>query len=176
MRFYVLLLMLIEIMGCVTNSTSSQDPTQLGTRQVEVRTLDVPSDVAYNAAMQAFFSLGYSIIHTDKASGIITGGRTTGVQEAKESRKTKTALGFIPYVGMAALLMPDKEATANQVTIFVQSINSNQTQIRFKMQANGEPVWDSIAIDRIWVATQREAMVESGYPSKTPTVKNRKQD
>lgn len=175
MRFYVLLTMLIlGFVGCVTNSVSSQDPTQLGTRQLEVRTLEVPQNTAYNAAMQAFFSLGYSINHTDKDSGVITGSRTTGTQEAKNARKTKTALGFVPYVGMASLLMPNKEPTAHQVTMLLQPVNSNRTQIRFKMQANGEAVWDSVAIDKLWVTTQREAMLESGVTSKTPVVRNTK--
>ena len=28
----------------------------------------------------------------------------------------------------------------------------------------GEPVWDQTTIDRLWVTTQREAMIESGPP------------
>ena len=177
MRFHVLLLMLIAgVTGCVTNSVSSQDPTQLGTRQIEVRTLDAPQNIAYNAAMQAFFSLGYSINHTDKDSGVITGSRTTGTKEAKDSQKTKSILGFVPYVGMASWLLPDKEPTAHQVTMLLQSVSPNRTQIRFKMQANGEAVWDSIAVDKLWVTTQREAMLESGITSKTPVVKNEKEE
>jgi len=175
MRFYVLPIMLIiGIMGCVTNSVSNQDPTQLGARQIEVRTLDAPQNIAYNASIQAFFDLGYSIKHTDKVSGVITGSRTTGTEEAKNSQKTKTALGFVPYVGIASLLLPNKEPTVHQVTMFLQAVSSNQTQIRFKMQANGEATWDSIAIDQLWVTTQREAMLESGITSKTPVAKEKK--
>jgi len=37
-------------------------------------------------------------------------------------------------------------------------------QIRFKMQKDGEPVWDQVTIDRLWVTTQREAMIEAGPP------------
>ena len=174
MRFNILLTILIlGLIGCVTNSVNSQDPTQLGTRQIEVRTLEVSQNTAYNAAMQAFFSLGYSINHTDKTSGIITGSRTTGTKEAKDSQKTKTVLGFVPYVGMASLLLPDKEPTAHQVTMLLQPMSPSRTQIRFKMQANGEAVWDSIAVDQLWVTTQREAMLESGITSKAPVAKNK---
>ncbi len=42
-------------------------------------------------------------------------------------------------------------------------------QIRFKMQKDGEPVWDQTTIDRLWVTTQREAMIESGPPPATAT-------
>jgi len=34
----------------------------------------------------------------------------------------------------------------------------------FKMQKDGEPIWDQTTIDRLWVTTQREAMIESGPP------------
>jgi hypothetical protein len=33
------------------------------------------------------------------------------------------------------------------------------------MQKDGEPVWDQTTIDRLWVTTQREAMIESGPPT-----------
>jgi hypothetical protein len=35
------------------------------------------------------------------------------------------------------------------------------------MQKDGEPVWDQTTIDRLWVTTQREAMIESGPPPVT---------
>ena len=47
---------------------------------------------------------------------------------------------------------------------------AKETQIRFKMQEDGEPVWDQTTIDRLWVTTQREAMIESGPPAEKPSV------
>jgi len=47
-------------------------------------------------------------------------------------------------------------------------LGQSQTQIQLKMQANGEPVWDQVTIDRLWVTTQREAMIESGPPPASP--------
>jgi len=35
--------------------------------------------------------------------------------------------------------------------------------MRFRMQKNGAPVWDQTTIDRLWVTTQREAMIKSGH-------------
>jgi hypothetical protein len=172
-------------------SASVQDPTQLGTRQIEVRTLDVPYDVAYRAATQAFFSIGFSITHSDKPSGILTGSRTVGVTEMKQQVKkakedarkyqeqvtqeqtTRSILGFVPYIGWAAALLPGSqpppmgdinEPSSLLVTMLLQPAGEKQTQIRFKMQKDGEPVWDQTTIDRLWVTTQREAMLESGPP------------
>ena len=48
-------------------------------------------------------------------------------------------------------------------------MGAKETQIRFKMQKDGEPDWDQTTIDRLWVATQREAMIESGPPPETAT-------
>lgn len=45
-------------------------------------------------------------------------------------------------------------------------------QIRFKMQKDGEPVWDQTVIDRLWVTTQREAMIESGPSVEKPAASN----
>ena len=44
-------------------------------------------------------------------------------------------------------------------------LGGNETQIRFKMQKDGEPVWDQPTIDKLWVTAQREAMIESGPPA-----------
>jgi len=172
-----------------TQTPSVQDPSQLGTRQIEVRTLDVPYEHAYRAATQAFFSIGFSITHSDKASGILTGSRTVGVtqmkqevqqakKEAKEYREhmrqeqaARSVLGFVPYVGWVAGLIPGsqppaerdiKEPSSLQATMLLQPSGEKQTQIRFKMQKDGEPVWDQVTIDKLWVTTQREAMIESG--------------
>ena len=41
---------------------------------------------------------------------------------------------------------------------------NKETQICFKRQKDGEPVWDQTMIDRLWVTIQREAMIESGPP------------
>jgi hypothetical protein len=83
----------------------------------------------------------------------------------------------VPYVGWAAALIPGSqppkvrdinEPSSLQVTMLLQPAGEKQTQIRFKMQKDGEPVWDQTTIDRLWVTTQREAMIESGPPANQP--------
>jgi hypothetical protein len=48
--------------------------------------------------------------------------------------------------------------------MLLQPRGAKETQIRFKMQKDGELVWDQTTIDKIWVTTQREAMIETGPP------------
>ena len=175
----------------VFSQTAPEDPTQLGSRQIEVRTLDVNYDTAYRSATQALLSIGYSISHSDKTSGILTGTRAVGVTEMRDQiKKTKeemtqyqeqvrqeqtarSVVGLVPYVGWLAWLVPGskppdqkniKEASTYLVTMLLQQMDAKETQIRFKMQKDGEPVWDQTTIDRLWVTTQREAMIESGPP------------
>lgn len=159
---------LLLLAGCAT-TTSTQEPTQLAARQIEVRELEVPYDVAYGAATQAMFSLGYTIDHSDKTSGILTGSRMVGLKAAKEEarrkRTTGAVLGLIPYVGMLApltQLSPSTEPHSLQITMYLHAKGEKRTEIRFKMQVDGEPAWDPVTIDQLWVATQREAMIEAG--------------
>lgn len=200
MRLMVNLLALagLGLAVCCTTAlgqTASDDPTQLGARQLEVRALDVPYETAYRAVTQAMFSLGYSISHSDKASGILTGTRTVGVTEMKKETKkaaeemkqyqekvtqeqtTKSLLSLIPYVGFFALLTPNskppdpkdiQQPSVFQATVLLQPMGEKRTQVRFKLQKDGEPVWDQTTIDQLWVTTQREAMIESGPPPVSP--------
>jgi hypothetical protein len=177
----------------VSSQTAPEDPSQLGARQIEVRSLDVSFEVAYRSATQALLSLGYSINHSDRASGILTGSRSVGVTEMRQEVKkaqaemkqyqeqvekettARTVFGLVPYVGWLAGLIPGskppeqkdiKEPSSLQITMLLQPMGkeNKETQIRFKMQKDGEPVWDQVTIDRLWVTTQREAMIESGPP------------
>lgn len=202
----------------------ASEPTQLATHQIEVRRLEVPYDVAWGAAAQAMFSLGYSIDFTDKTSGILTGSRMAGVKAFEEGTKwtqqvgrerqkqweeemelarkehekkykewqrqqetestTRSAMSMIPYVGTAFAFMPSKTPEAPklelpeapsmddlpslehpkslQVTMRLKPLDKKSTEIRFKMQVNGEPAWDPATIDKLWVTTEREAMIEEG--------------
>ena len=96
-------------------------------------------------------------------------------EQVQKESTARSVLGFVPYVGWLAHLFPGskppeqkdiKEASSLQITMLLQPMgNANkETQIRFKMQKDGEPVWDQTTIDRLWVTTQREAMIESGPP------------
>jgi hypothetical protein len=45
--------------------------------------------------------------------------------------------------------------------MLLQPMGARERQIRFKIQKDGEPVWDQTTIDRLWATTQREARTES---------------
>lgn len=56
---------------------------------------------------------------------------------------------------------------------FTVWFGTERAEIRFKMQKDGKPVGDQTTIDRLWVTTQREAMIESGPPAEKPAASNR---
>ena len=169
MHYLALFAVSLLLSACaLTSSTAGSDPTQLASRQIELRQLDVPYEVAYRAATQALFSLGYKVDHSDKTSGLLTGSRMVDVQAAKDHARQKTLLGMVPYVGLMTILTPTKEATSLQITMFLQPAAERKTDIRFKMQVNGEPAWDPVIVDQLWVTTQRETLIESG-----PTVRTK---
>lgn len=184
----------------IQTQTGGNEPTQLATRQIEVRRLEAPYDVSWRAATQAMFTLGYSIGHSEKASGILNGSRMVGVadfeqetsrrqeefeQKQKEYKQKsnewskkmdgQTALSMIPYVGIFAAMSlpkpPEMEEVDNSpiqrprslhMTLFLKPLDGKSTEIRFKMQIDGEPAWDPATIDKLWVTTEREAMIEEG--------------
>ncbi len=62
---------------------------------------------------------------------------------ARQEQPTKSVLGFAPYIGWLAHLVPGKEIrepSIFQATMFVQPVGEKQTQIRLKMQKDGEPM------------------------------------
>lgn len=207
---YFLLIAMLFLAGCIPTTmmpqTSTQspiapastvraEPTQLATHQIEVRRLEVPYDLAYRAATQAMFSLGYSIEHSDKASGILTGSRMVGVTAHREEiawkrQETKQKLekaeqmdsaSWLPYVGWLYTLeaqklrksLPDLEDTPEpkclQITMYLKPLDEKSAEIRFKMLVDGEPAWDPIVIDKLWVTTEREAMIEEGPSPRVTT-------
>jgi len=128
--------MLIISPGCATLS-------QADIKARETRELDLPFDEAYSAALNAMFSMGLSIQHTDKASGVITGQSGDHVQRA--------SVGAIWRP-----LYPVKK-----VTLMLSALEPRVTQLRMKMLINEEPQHDRTLMTKIWQQIEREAMLES---------------
>ena len=135
--------------GCATKGIT---PGQLSLRAIEVRPIDAPYDTAYRAATHAIFALGLKIEHTDKASGIITATR----DEENPGKKFAMVLAF----GVIGALTDTD--THIHVTMFLSPAGDKETKLRIGISQNDEIVTDQTTIDRIWVLTQREALIEIG--------------
>jgi len=144
----------IVFLGLLTLSSGcSQQLTQTEIKYLETRELDGPYDEIYDASLNAMFSLGLSIVHTDKQSGIVTG------QSGDHVQRVSTHPLFRP-------LYPVKK-----VTLMVKDKAPNLTQIRMKVLVNEQQQLDRKLMTKIWQRIEREAMLEAKPPEPTPSTK-----
>lgn len=138
--------LILLLSGCASTRI-----TQAETKALETRELDLGYDEAYKAAANGLFSLGFTIDHSDKASGIVSGKR----RDPQTNAKIANALVF----GVVGLLATgDRE---EGVTFMLTSLNPRVTELRMKAVVNGKPIVDREMMTRIWQQIEREAMLES---------------
>ena len=68
-RWLPALALVISAAGCATSGSM----TQAELKFLETREIDLPYQETYAAALNAMFSLGLQITHSDKSSGVISG-------------------------------------------------------------------------------------------------------
>ncbi len=78
-------------------------------------------------------------------------------QDQEQVRQEQAARGVVGLVpGSKPPEQKDiKEASTYLLTMLLQPMGAKETQIRFKMQKDGEAVWDQTTIDRLWVTEIR---------------------
>ena len=133
--------------------------TQSEIKALETREMDCAYDDAYRAAANGLFSLGFTVSHSDKESGILTGTRT----DPNTGAKIAAALAF-GVIGLAAT--KDRNEA---VTFMLNKLDPELTQLRMKVIINGSPVVDRTFMTRIWQQIEREAMLEFRPPTKQAT-------
>ncbi len=139
----------------------SQARTQAEIKMLETRELDLPYDEAYAAASNGLFSLGYTIDHSDKESGILTGKK----HDPNVGGKVAGAL----VLGVVGLLAAGENDEA--VTFMLTRVEPNVTQLRMKVLYNGKPSTDRKLMTKIWQQIEREAMLDSRPPGSPPATK-----
>jgi len=133
--------------------------TQAEIKMLETRELDLPYDEAYKAATNGLFSLNFTIEHSDKVSGILTGKRT----DPNTGAKIGAAIAF----GIIGLLATgDRDEV---VTFMLTPLEPKTTQLRMKLVVNGQPVNDRPMMTKIWQRIEREAMMESRPSDRVPS-------
>jgi hypothetical protein len=132
--------------------------TQAEIKALETRELDLPYDEAYQAAMNGLFSLGFTIDHSDKESGVVTGKRTDPQVGAK--------LGAAVVLGVVGVLAVGDRSEA--VTFKLAALEPRVTQLRMKVVVNGKAVVDRQFMTKIWQQIEREAMLESRPSDRVP--------
>ncbi len=132
--------------GCATTTM-----TQAEIKFLETRELDLPYDEAYTAATNGLFSLGFTISHSDKESGILTGNR----HDPRTGAKLTNAL-FFGVIGLAATSERNEA-----VSFMLNALSPEITLLRMKVVVDGKSVVDRELMTNIWQRIEREGMLET---------------
>ncbi len=149
------ILLILCSIGC------SQMATQAEIKMLETRELDLPYDEAYTAATNGLFGLGFTIDHSDKESGILTGKK----HDPNVGGKVAGAL----VLGVVGLLAAGDNDDA--VTFMLTRVDPKVTQLRMKVLHNGKPSTDRQLMTKIWQQIEREAMLDAKPPGTPPATK-----
>lgn len=122
--------------------------TQSELKYFETRPIDAPFDAVYEAAIEAFFDLGYTMTHSDRGSGVLVG-------EKRRKKPGAWLLGDIPK-GES----PENYYDMLQLTILVKNKGKAASKVRIKTAINKEVALDKEAIDEVWVYIERQVLME----------------
>lgn len=131
-------------------SSGCNELTQSEIKFLETREVDLPYDEAYQAAINGLFSLGYTIEHSDKESGVVSGRRN---KKAAKMSVTFLLILPLPTVGEGS----NEEA----ITFLITRQEPDVSLLRMKVVINGKPVANRELMTEIWQRIEREAMLET---------------
>ena len=167
------LLMVSALLFSSCSSATPLNPGQLASRAIEVRPIDAPYDTTFRAAVHTVQFLNLTITHSEKDAGLIV-GTTTDPGNGKKAAWIITPmvtsmillgpLGLLIGAPIGAALGTVDTSTKFDMNLYLYPLGEKQTRMRISMSADGKPVDDQQTIDRIWVITQREALIELGEP------------
>lgn len=147
---------LLCLFGC------AQQMTQSEIRSLETREMDVSYDKAYESAVNGLFALGYTVEHTDKTSGVVSG-------KNKDPRTGERALNTLLFGVVGAISTKEREQS---VTFMVTRVQPERTLLRMKLIVDGKSVTDRIIMTKIWQQVEKEALLTeafTGGPSTKPS-------
>ncbi len=167
------LLMVSALLLSSCSSATALSPGHLASRAIEVRPIDTPYDTTFRAAVHTVQFLNLTNTHTEKDAGLIV-ETTTDPGTSKKAAAIGTPivasiillgpLGLLIGAPIGAALGTIDTSTKFDLNLFLYPLGEKQTRMRISISADGKPVDDQQTIDRIWVITQREAVIELGEP------------
>ncbi len=134
----ILVLPLMTASGCALSRSQAE------LKFLETREIRSPYASTYDGALNAIFSLGMTIEHSDKASGVITGQSGDYAYRANLTKKEK------------------KKNPVKKVTLLLRPRGKAATQIRMKVLVNEKQQLDRKLMTALWQRIAREVMLDEG--------------
>jgi hypothetical protein len=137
----VILILIPLAAGCFAPGRAPDRFSQAQLNAIETREVDADVDRTFEAGTDALLDAGYTIVHSDKNAGILTGARVID--------RTVQRI-FI------SSMISDSQYT---LTLLVKRLGPVRSSARIKLAHNGEARVDKKAIDDIWVLMQRQVLM-----------------
>lgn len=136
--------------GCASSRSQAQ------IKFLETREMHRPYHEAYDAAINAMFSLGFAITHTDKQSGVISAQIGDYAQQfgVRPGRRSKHPV--------------------KKITLLLRPAARDYTRLRMKVLVNEKQQLDRKLMTQLWQRIEREAMLDDDPPT-TRRAQNRPQ-
>lgn len=133
---------------------------------LQTREVDAPYEKVYAAAQEALFDLGYTILHSEKASGVLVG--------EKQERNHRSEWITIPNT-TNQIPRPQAELYDTlDLTFLIKPNGPRSTNVRIKTDINKHQRLDRRAINDAWLYIQRQVMMNTPpEPAPRPAVKPR---
>ena len=147
--------LIAALLGVGLASGCTRSFSQAEIKFLETREIRRPYETTYDAAVNALFSMGMTILHSDKGSGVISGQSGDYAQRAELKGKER------------------REYQVRKVTLLVSRRDARRTQVRVKMLINEEQQLDRRLVTEIWQRIEREAMLDSGPSQRRTSARSR---
>ena len=140
---------------CAATTGCASSPSQAEIKFLETREIQRPYDITYDGALNAIFSMGMTIEHSDKRSGVISGKAGDYAHRASLTQKQR------------------RDYTIKKVTLLLRPRHENTTQIRMKVLIDEQQQLDRQLMTMIWQRIEREVLLDDVAESR-PTPRRKR--
>ncbi len=136
----VSILSLVTAAACApTSATGNHSVGQAAMKHIETREVDAPIAQVFTGATEALFDLGFSIKHSDRASGLLVGEKT----DARKGKRAAAVTAGVLAFGVAGLLAASMvDPVVYNLTLFIRPVDEDTSTVRIKTSIDGEDNWN----------------------------------
>lgn len=146
-----MLLSTVALAGCAFLQESGMGQAEV--TALETRAVDAPFEKVYAAAEESLFDLGYTILHSDKASGVLVG--------EKQERNYQPEWITIPNTNNQIPRPQAELYDTLDLTFLIKANGARSTNVRIKTDINKQQHLNRRAINDAWLYVQRQVLMNT---------------